>query len=268
MPSRPKGAALRPRGIAWWVGVPRWMIVPLMFAACSPADGDRPPPAAESVAEGATGSADPNQAAGAGDAATGVGVAGAGGGEAQGVAAYAADTASAEGAPAPACVRPEGALAADASLEGRVGDYLLTMVEEVDGTPTRTVEGSLVLLPQVESYRQFEGSGGGPIPGVTSPLFGSTDVNVEAVGAVRVGSLSSQDPASPGVLVIESETGTSPSILLRLGSDANRRDLVRFDGGYAVLTVAEIMAESFSGTWSSGARGPDSEGFFCATPNR
>jgi hypothetical protein len=142
------------------------------------------------------------------------------------------------------------------------------MVEEVDGTPTRTVEGSLVLLTQVEPFRQFEGSAGGSIPGVTSPLFGSTDVNVEAVGAVRVGSLSSQDPTSPGVLVIESETGTSPSILLRLGSDANRRDLVRFDGGYAVLRVVEITAESFSGTWSSGTRGQDSEGFFCATPSR
>ena len=268
MPSRPKGAALKPRGVVWrGDGVARWMIALLMLAACSPDGGDRPPAATESAADGATGTADPNQVAGAEDAATAVGAAAAGGDQAQDAMA-AADTTNRESTPAPACVRPEGALAADASLEGRVGDYLLTMVEEVDDTPRRTVEGSLVLLPQVESYRQFEGSAGGPIPGVTSPLFGSTEVNVEAVGAVRVGSLSSQDPASPGVLVIESETGTSPSILLRLGSDANRRDLVRFDGGYAVLTVVEIMAESFSGTWSSGARGPDSEGFFCATPNR
>ena len=269
MPSRLKGAGLRPRGVARWRSVvARWMIPLLMFAACSPADGDGPPAAAESAAEGATGTADPNQVAGAGDAAIEVGAAGAGGGQAQGAVASAAGTANGEGAPSPACVRPEGALAADASLEGRVGDYRLTMVEEVDGTPTRAVEGSLVLLTQVEPFRQFEGSAGGSIPGVTSPLFGSTDVNVEAVGAVRVGSLSSQDPASPGVLVIESETGASPSILLRLGSDANRRDLVRFDGGYAVLTVVEITAESFSGTWSSGARGPDSEGFFCATQSR
>ena len=83
-----------------------------------------------------------------------------------------------------------------------------------------------------------------------------------------LGSLSSEDPASPGVLVIESETGTSPSILLRLGSDANRRTLVRFDGGYTVLTVVEITEESFSGTWSSGALGRGSEGFFCAQRNR
>ena len=85
---------------------------------------------------------------------------------------------------------------------------------------------------------------------------------------MRVGSLSSEDPASPGVLVIESETGASPSILLRLGAEANRRALVRFDGGYTVLTVVEVGVESFSGIWSSGVRGPDSEGFFCATRSR
>ena len=116
-----------------------------------------------------------------------------------------------------------------------------------------------------KSLRQFTGSAGGSIPGVTSPLFGSTDVYV---GAVRVGSLLSEDPESPGVLVIESETGAGPSILMRLESDANRRDLVPFDGGYAVLTVVEITEESFSGTWSSGARSPDSEGFYCATASR
>ena len=169
---------------------------------------------------------------------------------------------------AAACVRPAGPVASDASLEGRAGEYHLTMVEQVDGSPSRTTEGSLTLLTQVESLRQFAGSAGGSIPGVTFPLFGSTDMNVEGVGAVRVGSLSSEDPESLGVLVIESETGTGPSILLRLGSDANRRNLVRFDGGYTVLNVVEITAESFSGTWSSGARGPDSEGFFCATPSR
>ena len=215
MPLRPRGAALRPGGVAWLgSGLVRCVIALVMVAGCSRADGDGPP------------------------------------------------------APAPTCVRPEGLLSPGASLEGRAGEYNLTMVEEVDGTATRTAEGSLVLLNQVEALRQFAGSAGGSIPGVTSPLFGSTDVNVEGVGALRVGSLSSENPASPGVLVIESETGTSPSILLRFGSDANRRTLVRFDGGYTVLTVVEIAAESFSGTWSSGALGLDSEGFFCATQSR
>jgi hypothetical protein len=142
------------------------------------------------------------------------------------------------------------------------------MVEQVEGNPSRMTEGSLTLFVQGEALRPFAGAAGGPIPGVTSPLFGSTDVNVEGVGAVRVGSLSSQDPESPGVLVIESETGASPSILIRLGSDANRREVVRFDGGYAVLSVVEIASESFSGIWTSGSRGSSSEGFFCATRSR
>jgi hypothetical protein len=241
------------------------IIALLMFTGCSPADGDRPPPASEPAAEGAPDRADSDRGAAAGDAPSGVGP---GGGQAQGGAATATGTDVGEVTLAAACVPPAGPVANDASLEGRAGEYRLTMVEQVDGSPARTTSGSLTLLAQVESLRQFAGGAGGSIPGVTSPLFGSTDVNVEGVGAVRVGSLSSEDLESPGVLVIESETGAGPSILLRLGSDANRRDLVRFDGGYAVLTVVEITEESFSGTWLSGARGPDSEGFFCATPGR
>ena len=247
----------------------RLISVLMMFAGCSPADGDRPPLASEPAAEGATDRADStNRGAASGDAPSGVEPRGTGGGQAQGGPATTTGTDRGEAALAAACVPPRGPVASDASLEGRAGEYRLTMVEQVDGSPARTTEGSLTLLPQVESLRQFAGSAGGSIPGVTSPLFGSTDVNVEGVGAVRVGRLSSEDPESPGVLVIESETGAGPSILLRLGSVANRRDLVRFDGGYAVLTVVEITEESFGGTWSSGARGPDSEGFFCATPSR
>ena len=209
---------------------------------------------------------------------------GGGGGQTQATATQADRGGSGGSAPAPACVLPEGPLPAQASLAGWAGEYRLTMVEQVGGAPagaldvgpdrvldgadTRTTEGSLLLFNQMDALRVFTGGAGDPIPGVTSPLFGSTDVNLEAVGAVQVGSLSSEDPASPGVLVIESETGASPSILLRLGADANRRTLVRFDGGYTVLTVVEVGAESFSGIWSSGVRGPDSEGFFCATRNR
>lgn len=163
------------------------------------------------------------------------------------------------------CLPPKGFLGPDASLEGRTGEYLLTMVEEVDTIPSRSVEGSLTLLPQLEILRQFAGSTGDAIPGVTSPLYGSTDVRVEGVGAVSVGNLSSVDTASPGVLVIESQTEAGPTILLRFGSDANRRELVRFDGGFTVLSVTEISDRAFLGTWSSGTRGPQSSGFFCAT---
>ena len=276
---------------------PYGVLTLLIVACCTPADGDRPPPAGEESATlgetpgetpGRRDAADGNSVADSEVAATGAGTTGVGDDQAQGTAAPAgadggqttravATPATGSGgggsASAPACVLPAGPLPAEASLEGRAGEYRLTMVEEVDGAPVgapdgasaRTAEGSLLLFDQVDSLREFTGGAGDPVPGVTSPLYGSTDVSLEAVGAVRVGSLSSEDPAFPGVLVIESETGASPSILLRLGADANRRTLVRFDGGYTVLTVVEVGDESFSGTWSSGVRGPDSGGFFCAT---
>ena len=117
------------------------MIALLMFAACLPAESDRSPPAGAPGPEAATEASD--------------------------------------GGPVVACLAPEGPLATDASLAGREGDYRLTMVEEVDGAPARTAEGSLVLRTQVEALRQFEGTAGGLIPGVTSPLYGTTDLNVE-----------------------------------------------------------------------------------------
>jgi hypothetical protein len=51
---------------------------------------------------------------------------------------------------------------------------------------------------------------------------------------------------------------------LRLGSLANQLDLVRFDGGYTALHVRWVAPGGFGGDWSSGVRGPEAEGYFCA----
>ncbi len=162
------------------------------------------------------------------------------------------------------CVESMGSLGLGASLNGRAGEYVLTMVGGAEGDDPASVQGALALQDQLEDLRQFSGSGGDAIPGVLSPLFGTTDVGVEGVGALRVGDLSSVDPAAPGVLVIESKTAEGPSILLRFGSDANRRDVVRFDGGFTVLELTEIRDDGFSGRWNSGAQGPRAAGYFCA----
>jgi hypothetical protein len=53
--------------------------------------------------------------------------------------------------------------------------------------------------------------------------------------------------------------------MLRLGSVANRRDVVRFDGGYTALRVRELNADGFAGSWESGTRTPSARGYFCAT---
>ena len=167
-------------------------------------------------------------------------------------------------AAAATCVEATGALGPDASLGGWAGEYTLTMVGGSEGDDPGSVHGSLVLHEQSEDLQRFAGGDGSAIPGVASPLFGTTDLGVETVGALRVGDLSSADPAAPGVLVIESETAQGPSILLRFGSDANRRDRVRFDGGFTVLELREIGSDGFSGAWTSGAQRLRAAGYFCA----
>ncbi len=68
----------------------------------------------------------------------------------------------------------------------------------------------------------------------------------------------------PGVIVIERVVGGPKSILLRLGAEANRRDVQRFDGGYTVLDVRTLSDDSFAGLWRSGVTRNQAEGFFCA----
>ncbi len=67
----------------------------------------------------------------------------------------------------------------------------------------------------------------------------------------------------PGVIVIE-RVGEPKRILLRLGSEANRRDLQRFDGGYTVLDVRTLSDNAFGGSWRSGVTRNQAEGYFCA----
>ena len=175
-----------------------------------------------------------------------------------------ASEASADAVVATTCVASTGSLAAGASLAGWAGEYSLTMVAGDEGAETGSVEGGLVLRDQSTDLRHFAGSDGSAIPGVASPLLGTTDIAVQVVGALRIGDLSSADPAAPGVLVIESQTAQGPSILLRFGSDANRRDMVLFDGGFTVLELSEVGDNGFKGTWTSGAQRSRKTGYFCA----
>ena len=40
--------------------------------------------------------------------------------------------------------------------------------------------------------------------------------------------------------------------MLRVGSEANRRGVRRFDGAFTVLRVQQVTDEGFAGTWESG----------------
>ena len=151
-------------------------------------------------------------------------------------------------------------LDADATLSKRAGRYRLVLVADSSGASRRAVSGTLTLIRQTREPD--------PSSDITTPLFGYTDIDPGSVGAHRVGDPGSKAPTAPGVLVIERQEYGRRMITLRLGSLANRRDLVRYDGAYTALRVLKIDEDGFSGSWrSGGGSGLDLEvttGYFCA----
>ena len=158
-----------------------------------------------------------------------------------------------------------GRLEADATLSDRAGRYHLILVADSSGaaadtdrTSRRSVSGLLTLRRQTREQDARNG--------VSTPLYGFTDVDPESVGAHRVGDPGSRDPSAPGVLVLERVEYGQPIITMRLGSLANRPDLVRYDGAYTVLSVSKIDEEGLAGSWRSGGDMgfTVTTGYFCA----
>lgn len=157
-----------------------------------------------------------------------------------------------------ACVPTTDTLLADASAAGLAGEYRITIVATVGPAVGDTARGTLSLQPYAEEMQQMPGAGGAVDPNFVAPVFGALNVDI-----TRLGALGSVDPNMPGVIVIE-RVGEPKRILLRLGSEANRRDLQRFDGGYTVLEVQTLSDDSFAGSWRSEVTRTQAEGFFCA----
>jgi hypothetical protein len=118
-----------------------------------------------------------------------------------------------------------------------------------------TAEGRLELRPHPGAHGSDSGSE------TTYPLSGTAELDFAAVGAVVPGDPGSSDSLSPGVLVLERHGG----VMLRVGSEANRQDVVRFDGAFTALQVTQVTDDGFAGTWRSGVGTEESEGHFCAS---
>ena len=148
------------------------------------------------------------------------------------------------------------------------GSYRVVVVGTSADYSDRQIEGRLELHPQDSALQSLALPGGVPVTGARMPLYGALDAAIEQVGGMRLGNATLLDPAQPGVAVLEqvtrNETGSVTSITMRVGSDANNRELIRFDGGFMALYVEEVTPEGFRGTWASGVRGPEHEGYFCA----
>lgn len=171
----------------------------------------------------------------------------------------------AEAGPQP-CSPTTASLPPGTTGDALAGAYRLQMIATSGPGEGESTAGRLELRPSAVADRYRSWAEGVQDTTNVYPLYGSLDAGLDAVGAAA-GDASSVDPARPGVLVIGMPPRTEadgPRVILRLGADANRRDAVRFDGGYTVLRVREITDAGFAGEWESGAPMPRAAGHFCA----
>lgn len=168
---------------------------------------------------------------------------------------------------APVCEAAEGDLPVDASAGTWAGEYRLVMVATSGDSAGRSVSGTMRLMMQSEELQAPPM--GSADDGTRMLMYGSTDIDLRTILAVEVGVLDSEDPIAPGVLVLERKVerdgGTSTEITVRLGSEANRRGMTRFDGGYTALFVRQTGTRGFAGNWAAGVTGQLSAGHFCAS---
>jgi hypothetical protein len=163
------------------------------------------------------------------------------------------------------------ALPRTASAAGLAGEYRLHLTASSGPRAGQAADAALRLEPVADSAaREIVVLG---VRDTTSraALWGTTDLNPAAVGAIRTGSLTAESADAPGVLVIERRpihAGAGTEIVLRLGADANRRGVARYDGGYFALNVQAIDPAGFTGTWSSGSGVSSTKGYFCAERTR
>jgi len=165
------------------------------------------------------------------------------------------------------CSAPSGQLSPTASADGLQGEYRLHVAATAGPRSGTEVDGLLRLRPMDDSLRVPPPLLGIPDTTTRYVLAGSVELDPAAIGATPTGDLGSLSPLAPGVLVIERHPprqDASAEILLRFGAEANRRGVVRFDGGYFVLIIRGIADRGFVGSWASGTVGPAAEGYFCA----
>lgn len=150
--------------------------------------------------------------------------------------------------------------ASDLTAAELAGEYNVRLVATSGAKDGASAGGRLELMAQDSAYEARTRAAGYSDTAFSFPLYGATEVDLAAVGAVTPGDPGSADPLSPGVLVIQRPGG----VMLRLGSEANRPGVRRFDGGYTVLQVQQVTDEGFAGTWRSAVGLEEAGGHFCA----
>ena len=160
------------------------------------------------------------------------------------------------GPPAGACAVVAGDLPEGGTMAAMAGAYRLTMVSSDGGD---SIDGTI----RLEARSGDLGMRGG----TATPLGGTADIDLGAVGAQAVRGLDSMDSSAPGVLVLESDGGTGSAVIVRFGSDANAANRRAVDGAFVVLEPRLVAGDGFFGDWRSGVGTERASGYFCAWPD-
>lgn len=160
------------------------------------------------------------------------------------------------------CRPSEGPFTATAPWDSLAGTWQLTLVAAAGPMAGHREEGALWLRTQDTALQRVDRPG--PTT-VTVPVIGTTDIELEQVGAVRIGDVRSADPLQPGVAIWVSRASDGRvAAVMRIGQEAIRSNLLRFDGGYTALFLRQVSANVIRGGWASGVSTETVSGYFCA----
>jgi hypothetical protein len=156
------------------------------------------------------------------------------------------------------CAPGSATLGSEADAGALTGEYRLRLVATSGPRRDSSTDGSLTLAAADSATRSRA------VHRYT--LLGHGELELGEVGAAEA-DVTSRDPMRPGALVFDlgrPVAAPSSRVLVRLGAEANRQDVMRLEGAYTVLRVRAIDEAGFSGEWASGAPLPVAEGYFCA----
>ena len=146
------------------------------------------------------------------------------------------------------------------------GDFTLVMTATGGEQSGNTASGVITFRANIDDMSKMAETAETFRSNVVVPYYGMSDIDVSAVGALPLGHAASDDPVQPGALMVQANTpaGDARSLVVRLGTDGNMRNVMRFDGGYTVLRVRYVSADTLLGEWASGTMTETASGYFCA----
>lgn len=168
------------------------------------------------------------------------------------------------------CAPGEARRAAELDPAHLLGDFDVTFVTTEGLRSGRSTAGRLALRPQQLDLVPVAQPDSSVV--VVQPAVGRLALELDSIGAARMGDPLSDSATAPGVAMYVTRTtaGDVADILARVGSASTARgQMPSFDAGFFTLFVRRLGPEGIWGDWRSSpgaGAGPDSEagGHFCA----